>query len=89
MPGTVQNTSPTGAPDPVDPTTMKPVPQKDSAGNTYYWITFSSTRSPQAPTDPGNANKRKQQLYVAGIVVGKDGTIASYAPIYLWNQTTR
>ena len=86
MPGTVQNTWPKWAPNPVNPTTMKPVPQKDSAGNTYYWITFSSIRSPQAPTDPGNANKRKQQLYVAGIVVGKDGTITSYAPIYLWNQ---
>ncbi len=85
-PGTVQNTWPKWAPNPLDATTQMPVPQTDAKGNTYYWITFSSTRSPQAPMDPGNNNKRKQQLYVAGIVVASDGTISTFAPIYLWNQ---
>ncbi len=84
--GTVQNTWPKWAPNPLDPMTQKPVPQQDKQGNTYYWITFSSIRSPQAPMDPGNKNKRRQQLYVAGVVVASDGTIKSYAPIYLWNQ---
>ncbi|MDP9000887.1 MAG: hypothetical protein M3O46_12330 [Myxococcota bacterium] len=86
MPHAVQNTWPKWAPNPLDIATGKPVPQKDAGGNTYYWITFSSTRSPTAPTDPRNGNKRKQQLYVAGVVVAPDGSIKSYAPIYLWNQ---
>jgi hypothetical protein len=87
MPHGVQNTWPKWAPNPLDPSTQKPVPQTDADGNTYYWVTFSSTRSPTAPRDSGNGNKRRQQLYVAGIVVGKDGkTITTFAPIYLWNQ---
>ena len=87
MPGTVQNTWPKWAPNPIDPKTQQPAPQTDKNGNTYYWVTFSSTRSPQAPMDGTNGNKRKQQLYVAGIVVAADGTtVTTYAPIYLWNQ---
>jgi len=85
-PHTVQNTWPKWAPNPLDPTTMKPVAQKDKNGNTYYWLTFSSTRSPQAPVDTGNMGKRKQQLYVAGVVVDSGGNIQTFAPIYLWNQ---
>jgi hypothetical protein len=84
-PGTVQNTWPRWAPNPVD-ASGKPFAQKDGQGNTYYWITFSSIRSPTAPQDPGNGNKRRQQLYVAGIVVDKNNQITTYAPIYLWNQ---
>jgi hypothetical protein len=64
-----------------------PVAQKHSGGNTYYWLTFSSIRNPLSPPDPQNGNKRRQQLYVVGIVVGSDGSInTSFAPIYLWNQ---
>ncbi|HXN33174.1 MAG TPA: hypothetical protein VN894_14985 [Polyangiaceae bacterium] len=85
-PGMVQNTWPKWAPNPLDPTTKKPVAQKDKNGNTYYWVTFSSTRSPQAPVDTGNQGKRKQQLYVAGIVVDSGGNVTTFAPIYLWNQ---
>jgi hypothetical protein len=85
-PHSVQNTWPKWAPNPLDPSTQKPVPQVDDAGNTYYWITFSSIRSPTAPMDPMNKNKRKQQIYVSGLVVAPDGTVTSYAPIYLWNQ---
>ncbi|MDP9002155.1 MAG: hypothetical protein M3O46_18845, partial [Myxococcota bacterium] len=81
----VQNTWPKWAPNPVD-STGKPLLQKDIAGNTYYWVTFSSTRSPTAPMDASNGNKRKQQLYVAGVVVDPGGNITSFAPIYLWNQ---
>jgi hypothetical protein len=86
-PGSVQNTWPKWAPNPIDPKTQKPAPQTDKNGNTYYWVTFSSIRSPQAPMDATNGNKRKQQLYVAGVVVAADGTtVTTYAPIYLWNQ---
>jgi hypothetical protein len=86
-PNTVQNTWPKWAPNPLDPSTKKPVPQKDAAGNTYYWLTFSSIRNPLSPPDAANKNKRRQQLYVVGIVVGAGGAInASFSPIYLWNQ---
>lgn len=53
-------------------------------GSTYYWITFSSTRSVEAgamPGAPGNA-----QIYVAGVVVDNTGQITTFAPIYRWNQ---
>ena len=41
----VQNTWPKWAPNPPG-ASGKPVPQTDSSGNTYYWITFSSLRAP-------------------------------------------
>jgi len=86
-PNTVQNTWPKWAPNPLDPSTMRPVAQKDTAGNTYYWLTFSSIRNPLSPPDPANHNKRRQQLYVVGVVAGPGGAInTSFAPIYLWNQ---
>jgi hypothetical protein len=86
----VQNTWPKWAPNPLstnaDGGAGVPTPQVID-GNTYYWITFSSTRSPTSPPDPANGNKRKQQLYVAGIVVNNaTQAITTYAPIYLWNQ---
>ena len=86
----VQNTWPKWAPNPLstnaDGGAGVPTPQVVD-GNTYYWITFSSTRSPTSPPDPANGNKRKQQLYVAGIVVNNaTQAITTYAPIYLWNQ---
>jgi hypothetical protein len=87
MPGTAQNTWPKWAPNPLDKPGGKPVAQKDAAGNTYYWLTFSSIRNPLSPMDSGNKNKRRQQLYVVGVVVSPGGAInASFAPIYLWNQ---
>ena len=48
--------------------------------------TFSSIRSPLAEVN-ATTNKPKQQLYVAGVVVDKQGTVHPYAPIYLWNQS--
>jgi hypothetical protein len=82
--GGVENTWPKWAPNPVDGD-GKEVAQVDADGNTYYWITFSSIRSPLAEI---NANGRpKQQLYVAGVIVDKQGNVHSYAPIYLWNQS--
>jgi hypothetical protein len=86
FPDGVQNTWPKWAPNPIDPNTNKPSAQVDGNGNTYYWLTFSSIRSPQAPADPLNAGKRKQQLYLAGLVVDKNGNAKSYAPVYMWNQ---
>jgi len=80
----VQNTWPKWAPNPIPPGDAgAPAPQTID-GNTYYWVTFSSTRSLSAgatSTTPG-----KQQLYVAGIIVDATGNITTFAPIYLWNQ---
>jgi len=42
----------------------------------YYFLVFSSTRS--ASTRP--------QLYVTPIAVAADGSITTYAALYLWNQ---
>jgi hypothetical protein len=84
-----QNTLPKWAPNPLGPGLDgggAPTPQVDAAGNTFYWITFSSIRSPLAEIN-ASTNKPKQQLYVAGIVVDKQGTVHPYAPIYLWNQS--
>jgi protocatechuate 3,4-dioxygenase beta subunit len=50
---------------------------------TYYWLTFSSTRTSYAKTGDGTL---AEQLYVAGVVVDGMGNITTYAPIYLWNQ---
>ena len=81
----VQNTWPKWAPNPLD-ATGKPAPQV-IGGKTYYWVTFSSIRSVTSPADPLNEGKRKQQLYVAGVVVDNtSGAITTFAPIYLWNQ---
>jgi WD40-like Beta Propeller Repeat len=83
-----QNTWPKFAPNPVGTLPgggQGPIPQTDADGNTYYWLTFSSIRSPTAEL---NANgKPKQQLYVVGVVVDPMGNVTSYAPIYLWNQS--
>jgi hypothetical protein len=80
----VENTLPKWAPNPLASGT--PTPQVDAAGNTYYWITFSSIRSPLAQIN-ASTNKPKAQLYVAGVVVDAQGGIHPYAPIYLWNQS--
>jgi hypothetical protein len=42
-------------------------------GKTYYWLTFSSSRSGQA------------QLFVTGLVL-QAGTMTTYPAVYLWNQ---
>jgi hypothetical protein len=65
----VQNTWPKWAPG----------PSQGSDGKTYYWVTFSSSRSPLA--------KGKQQLYVSGIVLDpSNNTVQTFPAIYLWNQ---
>ncbi|MDP9151766.1 MAG: hypothetical protein M3O36_17725 [Myxococcota bacterium] len=64
----VQNTWPKWAPG----------PNQGNDGKTYYWLTFSSTRSPTAPG--------KAQLYVTAIVVDASGGVTTYPSIYLWNQ---
>jgi hypothetical protein len=64
----VQNTWPKWAPG----------PSQGADGKTYYWVTFSSSRSPLA--------QGKQQLYVSAVVKDGSGTITSYPAIYLWNQ---
>jgi len=83
----VQNTWPKWAPDPIPPGDAGvPAPQTID-GKTYYWVTFSSTRSITAGAAPGApAGTAKQQLYVAGVVVDGKGNITTFAPIYLWNQ---
>ncbi|MES1206306.1 MAG: hypothetical protein ABUS79_10255 [Pseudomonadota bacterium] len=50
-------------------------PESTSAnGKTYYWVTFSSTRS------------GRPQLYVAPMVVGAGGVDVDHPALYLWNQ---
>jgi mono/diheme cytochrome c family protein len=44
------------------------------SGKSYYWITFSSTRS-------GNP-----QLYLAAVVVDEIGNLTTTPALYLWNQ---
>ncbi len=45
-----------------------------AGGRTYYWITFSSTRS-------GNP-----QLYIAGVIKDESGVVTTTPALYLWNQ---
>ena len=88
-PAGVENTLPKWAPNPLLPGADGggvPLPQVDADGNTFYWLTFSSIRSPLAELN-ATTNKPKQQLYVVGVVVDKGGGIHPYAPIYLWNQS--
>ncbi len=47
-----------------------------SAGSSYYWLIFSSTRSAQ-----GNP-----QLYITSIVRDATGALTTHGAIYLWNQ---
>jgi hypothetical protein len=75
----VQNTWPKWAPNPKTAGDAGVVSAQTVGGLTYYWVTFSSTRS---ATSMG-----KEQLYVAGITVDSMGNIKTYAPIYLWNQS--
>jgi hypothetical protein len=50
-------------------------PSASSAGGrTYYWITFSSTRS-------GNP-----QLYISGVIKDQSGVVTTTPALYLWNQ---
>jgi len=79
----VQNTWPKWAPNPIPPgDSGVPAPQTID-GYTYYWVTFSSTRTSYAMTADGTL---AEQLYVAGVVVDSTGKVSTYAPIYLWNQ---
>jgi hypothetical protein len=81
----VQNTWPKWAPNPIPPGAGEagaPAPQTIN-GLTYYWLTFSSTRTSYAKTADATL---AEQLYVAGVVVDGMGNITTYAPIYLWNQ---
>jgi hypothetical protein len=85
----VENTLPKWAPNPLAPGDdggSVPLPQVDADGNTFYWLTFSSIRSPLAEINAATL-RPKQQLYVAGVVVDKTGGVHPYAPIYLWNQS--
>jgi len=52
-------------------------PETGSTGGTrYYWLTFSSRRSPS----------RTPQLYITSVTVDEIGSIKTYPAIYLWNQ---
>jgi hypothetical protein len=44
-------------------------------GKTYYWLTFSSTRTGGIP-----------QLFVTPVVDDGSGTLETYPALYLWNQ---
>ena len=68
----VENTWPKWAPDAT----------AASDGKTYYWVTFSSTRSPDAMA----GGVGRPQLYVAAVTQDGTGTLTTYPAIYLWNQ---
>ena len=53
-----------------------PVAQTDEHGDRWYWLVFSSKRD----------GSGKSKLFLSPVVVKKDGSIATYAAIYLWNQ---
>jgi hypothetical protein len=58
------------------PTSTTSPPETDTAGGTrYYWLTFSSRRSPS----------RTPQLYITVVTVDEIGSIKTYQAIYLWN----
>jgi hypothetical protein len=46
-----------------------------TGGQTYYWLTFSSTRGGGEP-----------QLYVTPVVVDDAGDVVTFPALYLWNQ---
>jgi hypothetical protein len=49
-------------------------------GKIYYWVIFSSSRSPLA--------SGKEQLYVSAVVVDPNtNQVSTYPAIYLWNQS--
>jgi len=47
----------------------------NATGKTYYWVTFSSTRTGGIP-----------QLFVTPVVDDGSGTLETYPALYLWNQ---
>jgi hypothetical protein len=54
-----------------------------SGGRTYYWLVFSSKRTGlYPPAQPSPTNK----LFLTPVTVEKDGTITTYAALYLWLQ---
>ena len=60
-------------------------------GNTYYWLIFSSARDyPGAFIVPANqyspSDTRSSQLYMAGVVIDKQGMIHTFPAVYIWNQ---
>ncbi len=60
-------------------------------GNTYYWLIFSSARDyPGAFVVPANqyspSDTRASQLYMAGLVIDKQGAIHTFPAVYIWNQ---
>lgn len=65
---------------------------RESGGKTYYWLIFSSARAytgqftlPQDEYSPKDT--RSSQLYLAPVVVDRDG-VTTHPAIYLYNQTT-
>jgi WD40-like Beta Propeller Repeat len=48
-------------------------------GLTYYWVVFSSTRSPGAIP----------QLFITAVVVDGQGNMTTYGSLYLWNQPSQ
>lgn len=72
-----------------------PSGSSDAAGNKYYWLIFSSGRSYPEQFElaadewtPKSLDRRSSQLYLAAVVVDKDGNIVTYPATYIWNQTT-
>ena len=58
-------------------------------GATYYWYVFSSTRDVGSDSPlilGGGGSIPRSHLYVAAVVIEKDGTMRSTPAVYVWNQ---
>ncbi len=62
-------------------------------GNTYYWLIFSSARDYPGkfivpPNQYSPSDTRSSQLYMAGIVVDKQGNAHTFPAVYVWTQVS-
>jgi hypothetical protein len=53
-----------------------------TGGRSYYWVVFSSKRASLY----SGASPAKSKLYLSPVVVETDGSVKTYAAIYLWIQ---
>jgi hypothetical protein len=73
------------------PIVRQSVSDEAYSGRTYYFLTFASTRESPFPLGnnpmlPGQ-DQPASQLYMATMVVDRDGNVESYPALYLWNQS--
>jgi hypothetical protein len=61
---------------------------RESKGNKYYFLTFSSARYTKTtlPPPPGGQPVPGAELYLTAVKVDSAGQVTTYPAIYLWNQ---